>query len=92
MMEQLNNRSEESTRRNDVDAKYHKFFNFRWANPPNFKGAFDPDEADEWIKEIEKIYLMLTCSETQKVAFATYMLKSDAEFWWKGAKSLLESD
>ena len=35
---------------------------------------------------------MLACSEIQKVAFATYMLKSDAKFWWKGAKSLMESD
>ena len=41
---------------------------------------------------MEKIYSMLVYSKTQKVAFYTYMLKADAEFWWKGAKSLLESD
>ena len=80
MMEQLNYRFEESIWGNDVDAEYHKFSKFWWANPPNFKGAFDPDEADEWIKEIEKIYSVLTCSKTQKVAFVAYMLKSDVEF------------
>ena len=58
----------------------------------SFKGAFDPDEADEWIKKIKKIYLVSTYSETQKVVFAAYMLKLDAKFWWKRAKSLLESD
>ena len=92
MMDQLNRRSEESVGRNGADAEYQKFSESRKANPPNFKGAFNLDEADKCIKEIEKIYSMLACSETQKVAFATYILKSDTEFWWKGAKSLMESD
>ena len=47
MMEQLNSRSKESVDGNDMDAKYHKFFEFRRGNPLNFKGTFDPDEADE---------------------------------------------
>ena len=92
MMDQLNRRFEESVGGNGADAKYQKFSEFRKMNPPSFKGAFNPDEADEWIKEIKKIYSVLACLETQKVAFATYMLKLDVEFWWKGAKSLMESD
>ena len=47
MMEQLNSRSKESVDGNDMDAKYHKFFEFRRGNPLNFKGTFDPDEAGE---------------------------------------------
>ena len=80
MMDQLNQRSEESVGGNGADAEYKKFSEFQKVNLPSFKGAFNPDEADEWIKEIEKIYSMLACSKTSKVAFATYMLKSDAEF------------
>ena len=67
MMEQLNCRFEVSVGGNSMDTEYHKFSEFQRANLPSFKGAFDPDEADEWIKEIEKIYSVLTCSETQKV-------------------------
>ena len=33
---------------------------------------------------------MLACTEEQKVAFATYILEADAEFWWVGTKRLLE--
>ena len=47
-----------------MDAEYQKFSEFRRANPPSFKGTFNLDEADEWIKEIEKIYSVLACSET----------------------------
>lgn len=39
---------------------------------------------------MEKIFSTLICIEQQKVAFATYMLEVDAEFWWADAKRLLE--
>ena len=80
MMEQLNSRSKEPTGGNDMDADYHKLSKFWRVNQPRFKGTFDPDEADEWMKEMKKIYFVLACLETQKVAFATSMLKSDGEF------------
>ena len=51
---------------------YFKFIEFRKANSPSFRGVYDPDKADEWIKAMEK------------VNFATYMLEADAEFWWNG--------
>ena len=92
MMDQLNRKSEEPVDGNGANAEYQKFSEFQKANPPYFKRAFNPDEADEWIKEMKKIYSVLVCSENQNVAFATYMLKADAEFWWKGIKSLMESD
>ena len=40
---------------------------------------------------MEKIYSVVTCSEEQKVTFAAFMLKSDAEFWWFGTRRLLEA-
>ena len=92
MTEQLNRRSEESVGGIGTDTKYQKFSEFKRANPPSFKRTFNPDEVDEWIKEIEKIYSVLPCLETQKVAFTTYILKLDAKLWWKGVKSLMEND
>ena len=67
-----------------------KFAEFRKVNPPSFKGAYNPDRVDKWIKAIEKIFTVLACTEEQKVAFATYMLEVDVEFWWVGTKRLLE--
>ena len=63
---------------------YLKFAEFKKANPPSFRGAFDPDKADEWVKAMEKIFSVLDCMDHQKVTFATYMLKAYAEFWWNG--------
>ena len=33
---------------------------------------------------------MLACTEEQKVAFATYILEVDIEFWYVGTKRLVE--
>ena len=46
-------------------------------NPPSFRGTFDPDKAEEWMKAMKKIFSVLVCTEHQKVAFATYMLEAN---------------
>ena len=74
-----------------VDYEYIMFAKFLKANSSSFRGIFDPDIADEWIKEMEKIFSILTCIEEQKGSFAAYMLKADAEFWSNGTKSLLDN-
>ena len=85
MIDQLGRRPEAHHRGNPhgpgVDLDYLKFVEFRKANPPGFRGAFDLDKADEWVKAVEKVFSVLYCTEHQKVTFATYMLEADAEFW-----------
>ena len=73
-----------------ADLDYLKFAKFRKANPPSFREAYNLDKADEWIKAMEKIFSVLDCSDHQKVSFATYMLKADAEFWWNSVRRLYE--
>ena len=70
--------------------EYLKFIEFRKANSPSFRGAFDPDKAEEWIKAMEKVFSILAYIDYQMVAFATYMLEADVEFRWNGIKRLLE--
>ena len=83
MMEWMEHRDEENPEGHnggaEVDLEYLKFTKLRKVNPPNFTRAYNLDRADEWIKSIEKIFKVLACTEKQKVAFATYMLKADAE-------------
>ena len=40
---------------------------------------------------MEKNFSMLAYTEQQKVAFTTYMLEADIEFWWLSPKRLLEN-
>ena len=84
MMDQLGRQPEADQGGNpngsEVDLEYLKFAEFRKANPPSFKGAFDPDKAKESVKAMERVFSVLACTDHQKVVFATYMLEADAEF------------
>ena len=64
----------------EVVLEYLKFVEFRKENPPSSRGIFDPDKVKEWVKAMEKIFSVLTCTNCQQVAFATYMLEAYTEF------------
>ncbi|XP_068483219.1 uncharacterized protein [Phaseolus vulgaris] len=60
-------------------------------NPPKFTGNATPDQADQWIRELEKIFRATSCPENKKLVFATYLLSKEAEFWWMGAQQMMEA-
>ncbi|KAF7801134.1 Transposon Ty3-I Gag-Pol polyprotein [Senna tora] len=64
---------------------------FQNARPSTFRGEFNPVLAEGWLKELEKIFKVLKCTEEQKVEFAIYMLAGEAEHWWRGAQQLMEA-
>jgi len=43
-------------------------------HPPTFKGRYDPDRAQTWLKEVERIFRVMQCNEAQMVRFGTHML------------------
>jgi len=51
-------------------------------HPPIFKGRYDPDGAQKWLKEVERIFRVMQCSEVQKVHFGTHMLAEEEDDWW----------
>ncbi|KAK4563696.1 hypothetical protein RGQ29_006014 [Quercus rubra] len=67
---------------------------FRKLGPPSFLGNPDPTEAESWIMQMEKIFDVIGCTEVQKVSFASFMLKGEAEHWWRSTKKTvpLEED
>ncbi|XP_027351120.1 uncharacterized protein LOC113862211 [Abrus precatorius] len=71
--------------------EYHGLSEFRKNDPPQFTGVDGLDAAELWIREIEKIFLTMGCTEERKVLYATYMLTGDAEMWWHGACAMLEA-
>jgi len=56
-----------------------------------FSGNSTSDQADKWMRELEKIFRATSCSEDKKLIFATYLLSGEAEFWWMGAQKMMEA-
>ncbi|XP_073219686.1 uncharacterized protein [Cicer arietinum] len=65
---------------------------FRRHDPPKFKGEHDSIKADLWLQEIKKIFEILHCPDNAKVEYATYLMIGEAEYWWRGAKKMMETN
>jgi len=46
--------------------------------PAKFTSKSTPDEAGTWLRECEKIFKVIKCSEAQKLTFATFLLVTKA--------------
>jgi len=57
-------------------------------HPVKFGGKTSPDAADQWLKDQERIFDAKMCPEESRLAFAVYMLTSEAKHWWVSMKSL----
>ncbi|XP_058733179.1 uncharacterized protein LOC131604776 [Vicia villosa] len=64
---------------------------FQRENPSVFKGKHDPDGALEWLKEIERIFCVMDCTQAQKVRYGTHMLAVKADDWWLATHQRLEA-
>jgi hypothetical protein len=58
--------------------------------PPTFKGMHDPEGAQDWMHEIERIFRAMVCTDAQKVRLGTHMLIGEAGDWWENARPRLE--
>jgi len=47
--------------------------------PVKFGGKTSPDAADQWLKDLERIFDAKMCPEESRLAFAMYMLTGEAE-------------
>ncbi|GAU10237.1 hypothetical protein TSUD_422540, partial [Trifolium subterraneum] len=54
--------------------------------PSFFVGGFNPDGAVKWVEEVEIIFEVMECANENKLALGTYMLREEANQWWKNAK------
>lgn len=62
-----------------VNDEFHGLDTFHRNKPPTLKGMYDLEGAQEWLREIEKIFHMMTSTEVQKVQFGAHMLSVIAE-------------
>ncbi|XP_058742378.1 uncharacterized protein LOC131614856 [Vicia villosa] len=51
----------------DENARSRSLATFQRENPPVFKGTHDPEGALTWMKEVERIFRVMDCTQEQKV-------------------------
>jgi len=56
-----------------------------------FTGKATSDEADAWLRECEKIFRVIEWTEAQKLTFATFLLVTEAEYWWMGMQQQMQN-
>ena len=61
---------------------------FRAHHPPTFTGGGDPMVVDHWFIKIEKVLeAMEITSDTTRIRLAAFQLESEAQIWWKWART-----
>ncbi|XP_028085881.1 uncharacterized protein LOC114286850 [Camellia sinensis] len=55
---------------------------FQDLKPTIFIGSTNPLVAKAWVRDMEKIFRALPCTERQKVTFATFTFKDNAQEGW----------
>ncbi|XP_022155341.1 uncharacterized protein LOC111022474 [Momordica charantia] len=57
---------------------------FKRFGPPVFNGVSErPTATEEWVRELEALYVYLGCSDEFKVRGAMFMLRGEAVNWWE---------
>ncbi|GAU48060.1 hypothetical protein TSUD_377340 [Trifolium subterraneum] len=67
----------------DVEKRLDRFLKHK---PSFFVGGFNPDGAVKWVEEVEIIFDAMECVNENKLALGTYMLREEANQWWKNTK------
>src|ERR1044072_2543782 len=87
-----NERQAQRHLREEATAQARGLSDFRLHDPPKFLGDTDPEKTDLWIQEVEKIITVLSTPKETKLDYAAYLLLGDAEYWWRGARLILEAN
>ena len=63
-----------------------KLSKFKKFAPRTFKEAATPNEAEEWLEELEAVLEALRIEEGDKMIFTEFLLQGEARIWWKMEK------
>ncbi|XP_017423495.1 uncharacterized protein LOC108332693 [Vigna angularis] len=58
-------------------------------HPAKFNGKCLPDEADQWLRDMERIYNAKRCPDDNRLAFTEYLMTGEASHWWTSMKTIL---
>ncbi|MQM08161.1 hypothetical protein Taro_041016 [Colocasia esculenta] len=51
--------------------------------PPTYLGGPNPDTAEHWVHEIERVFTTMRCPAADRFVLATYQLRGFALEWWR---------
>ncbi|MQL75622.1 hypothetical protein Taro_007997 [Colocasia esculenta] len=51
--------------------------------PPTYSGGPNPDTAEHWVHEIERVFATMRCPAAERVVLAAYQLRGFALEWWR---------
>ncbi|MQM02719.1 hypothetical protein Taro_035488 [Colocasia esculenta] len=51
--------------------------------PPTYSGGPNPDTAEHWVHEIERVFTTMRCPTADRVVLAVYQLRGFALEWWR---------
>ncbi|MQL90486.1 hypothetical protein Taro_023087 [Colocasia esculenta] len=51
--------------------------------PPTYSGGPNPDTANNWVHEIERVFATMRCPAADRVVLAAYQLRGFALEWWR---------
>ncbi|XP_052734044.1 uncharacterized protein LOC128196602 [Vigna angularis] len=57
--------------------------------PAKFSGTCLPDEADQRLRDMERIYNAKMCPDENRLAFTEYLLTGEASHWWASVRAIL---
>ena len=55
-------------------------------SPPSFTGEGNLEEVQYWIQGVERIFLLMECSERERVILATHVHQGATSDWWRVAQ------
>ncbi|XP_047155810.1 uncharacterized protein LOC124826898 [Vigna umbellata] len=58
-------------------------------HPAKFNGKCLPDEADQWLRDMERIFNAKRCPDENRLAFTEYLLTEEASHWWASMRAIL---
>lgn len=56
---------------------------FKDCNPPIFKGSTEANLSKDWLREVDKIFKVMDCTEVEKLKLAEFTLKNEAQIRWE---------
>ena len=68
------------------DNVMQKLAKFKKFAPKSFKEASDPNEAEEWLEELDCVLETLKIEDGERMIYTESLLQGEARIWWKMEK------
>ena len=72
------------------DSVMQKLVKFKKFAPKPFKEVKDPNEAEEWLEELDSVLKTLKIEDGDRMLYTEFLLQGEARIWWKMEKKKQE--